>query len=95
MLSLLILIISVLIISGACSMVEAAILSLPLVKARILLEQRRKGSGDLIKIKKNIHHAVATIVILNNGVNIIGSIFVGQRVTLLLEVIGWEFLLQC
>ena len=62
-------------------MVEAAILSLPLVKARILFEQKRKGSKTLLFIKENIHLAVGTIVILNNSINIVGSIFIGQRVT--------------
>jgi len=81
MIALIILIISVLFVSGICSMVEAAILSLPLVKARILFEQKRKGAKTLLFIKENIHLAVATIVILNNSVNIIGAIFVGQRVT--------------
>lgn len=83
MLTLVILVISVLFLSGICSMVEAAILSLPLVKARILFEQKRKGSKTLLFIKENIHMAVATIVIFNNSINIIGSIFVGQRVTYL------------
>ena len=55
-------------------------MSMPFVKARVLLEEKRKGAGDLFFIKKNIHSAVATIVVLNNAVNIIGSIFVGQRV---------------
>ena len=81
MVSLIILFIIVLFLSGICSMVEAAILSLPLVKARILFEQQRKGSQTLLFIKENIHLAVATIVILNNAINIIGSIFVGQMVT--------------
>lgn len=80
MVELIVLIISVLFISGLCSIVEAAILSLPLVKARILFEQKRKGAKTLLFIKENIHLAVATIVILNNAVNIIGSIFVGQKV---------------
>ena len=64
-------------------MVEAAILSLPFVKARILFEQKRRGAKTLMFIKENIHLAVATIVILNNTINIIGSIFVGQQVTYL------------
>jgi CBS domain containing-hemolysin-like protein len=61
-------------------MTEAAILSLPLIRARIMYEKKRKGSRDLLFIKENIHSAVATIVILNNGVNIIGAVFVGQMV---------------
>jgi CBS domain containing-hemolysin-like protein len=77
--SLIILIVVVLLASGLCSMVEAAILSLPIIKARVLFEQKRKGSRDLLFIKENLQAAVGTIVILNNSVNIIGSIFVGQR----------------
>lgn len=75
---LVILIISVLLASGVCSMTEAAILSLPLIRARIMYEKKRPGAQDLLFIKENIHSAVATIVILNNAVNIIGAIFVGQ-----------------
>ena len=81
MIQLIILIISILISSGLSSMVEAAILSLPLIKARILYENKRKGSKDLIIIKENIHSAIATIVVVNNSINIIGSIFVGRMVT--------------
>ncbi|MFH1338664.1 MAG: hemolysin family protein [Candidatus Omnitrophota bacterium] len=84
MISLIILFVGVLILSGICSMVEAAILSLPLVKARILFEQKRKSAVALLFIKENVHLTVATIVILNNTVNIVGAIFVGQRVIRLL-----------
>ncbi len=80
MIFLIILVVSVLLLSGLCSMVEAAVLSLPLIKARILFEQKQKGAKTLLFIKENIHMAVATIVILNNIVNIVGSIFIGQMV---------------
>ena len=89
MVNLILLLISVLFASGLCSMVEAAILSLSLVKARILFDQKRKGSKGLLIIKENIHTAVATIVVLNNSANIIGSIFVGQHV---LRIFGDEWL---
>jgi len=89
MLILIILIISVLITSGICSMTEAAILSLPLIRARILYEKKHKGSLDLLFIKENIHSAVATIVILNNAVNIIGAVFVGQMAA---SIFGNQFL---
>ncbi|MCG8431264.1 MAG: hemolysin family protein [Candidatus Omnitrophica bacterium] len=81
MLLLIFLLVGVLIFSGFCSMAEAAILSMPLVKTRVLVEQKRRGAGILLYIKENISLAVATIVILNNSINIVGSIFVGQRVT--------------
>lgn len=89
MVSLFILIIGVLFASSLCSMVEAAILSLPLVKARILFDQKRKGAKDLLIIKENIDTAIAAIVVLNNSVNIIGSIFVGHRV---IGIFGNEWL---
>jgi len=74
------LLICVLVASGICSMVESAILSLPLLRARILLEQKRKWAKDLLIIKENLHNAIAAIVVLNNSVNIIGSIFIGKQV---------------
>jgi CBS domain containing-hemolysin-like protein len=75
---LIVLILGVLFASGICSMTEAAILSLPLIRARIMYEKKRKGASDLLFIKENIHSAVATIVILNNAINIMGAVFVGQ-----------------
>ncbi|MFC1666449.1 hemolysin family protein [Candidatus Omnitrophota bacterium] len=89
MVNLIILLIGVLLSSGLCSMVEAAILSLPLVKARILCDQKRKGSKDLLLVKEDIHTAIAAIVVLNNSINIVGSIFVGQKV---LRLFGNEWL---
>ena len=89
MLNLIILVIGVLLVSGLCSMTEAAILSLPLVKTRILFDQKRRGAKDLLIIKENIHSAIATIVVLNNSVNIVGSIFVGRQA---LSLFGNEWL---
>ena len=80
MISLLVLIVGVLAVSAVCSMVEAAILSLSLMRARVLYEEKRRFSQDVLAVKEDIHTAVATIVILNNAVNIIGSIFVGHRI---------------
>jgi CBS domain containing-hemolysin-like protein len=61
-------------------MLEAAILSLPITRARILHDEKKKNSAHVLAIKEDIHTAVATIVILNNAINIIGSIFVGNMV---------------
>ncbi len=59
-------------------MTEAAVLSVPFVRVRILFEKHHKNSKTLLFIKEHIHSAVATIVVLNNAINIIGAIFVGQ-----------------
>lgn len=89
MIRLVILVLGLLLASGLCSMIEAAILSLPLIRARILLDQKRKGAKALLIIKEDIHTAIATIVVINNSINIIGSIFVGREA---LRLFGNEWL---
>jgi CBS domain containing-hemolysin-like protein len=79
----------VLFASALCSMMEAAILSLSMTRARILLEEKKKFAADVVAIKEDIHTAVATIVILNNAINIIGAIFVGNQVE---KLFGIEWL---
>jgi len=66
--------------SFICSMTEAAILSVPLLRVRILLDQKRAGAKDLLYVKDNIALAIASVVIVNNSINIIGSMFIGQQV---------------
>jgi len=80
MLTITILFFCIIIASALCSVSEAAILSLPLVRARILHEQKRRHSKDLLFVKEHITETIASIVIINNAINIVGSIFVGQQV---------------
>jgi len=80
MLTIFITILVVLTASAICSMAEAALLSLPFVRARLLFEKKRPNSKDLLYLKDNISDTVGMIVILNNTVNIIGSMFIGQQV---------------
>ena len=80
MLTLFILFVSVILSSGICSMSEAAILSLSMVRARVFFEKKRKHSNDLLFLKENMTLTIAAIVIVNNAINIIGSIFIGQQI---------------
>ena len=80
MLSLIILFFVVILASAVCSMTEAALLSLPSIRARILLDEKRHGSKDLMFLKEHISMTIASIVIVNNAINIIGSIFIGQQI---------------
>src|SRR3989338_1767083 len=81
----------VLFASAICSTTEAAVLSLPFLRARMLVEEGRHGSKSLLFIKENIHITIAVIIMLNNAVNISGAFFVGQKVTSLFGVawLGW------
>jgi CBS domain containing-hemolysin-like protein len=70
--------------SGILSMIEAALFSVPINKAKILFEQKRKGAKSLIIIKENMHRFITVIVIFNNIFNIFGSMMIG--------LIAWEVL---
>ncbi len=75
--------------SFLCSLAEAAILSLPMVRARILVEEKRLNAKDVLYLKDHIAYAVATVVIINHTVNIVGAVFVGQQVA---HIYGDEWL---
>jgi len=62
-----------------CSLSEAAILSLPFIRAKMLLEQGRRNAKDLLYLKENMDMTLSAIVIINNTINIVGSIFIGQH----------------
>ena len=77
MTTLILLILFVIIGSGLFSGIEAALFSVPQSRVMMLAEQEKKGSSSLVKIKENLSRAIIIIVIGNNIVNIVGSIFVG------------------
>ena len=58
-------------------MIEAALFSVSLSKAKILKEQERKGASSLVAVKEKIHQSITVIVIFNNAFNIVGSMMVG------------------
>lgn len=81
MINLIIVVLLVLVGSAICSGSEAALFSIPLVKARQLAQQsRRPAAQALLTIRENMNRPIASLVILNNMFNIVGSIMVGQVV---------------
>ncbi|MCG3208306.1 MAG: hypothetical protein FOGNACKC_01909 [Anaerolineae bacterium] len=79
----------VLISSALCSGAEAALFSVPLVKARQLAESKSPAARALLHIRENMSRPIATIVILNNIANIVGSIAVGKIAS---DVLGSHWL---
>jgi len=67
----------VLVASAICAGVEAALFSIPLIKARQLAEAKVKGANSLRKICENMNRPIAMIVILTNLSNIVGSMVIG------------------
>jgi CBS domain containing-hemolysin-like protein len=69
----------VIIISAICSGVEAALLSVPILKVKQHASETKKSSAiALQRIKEKINRPLVTIVILNNIANIGGSMMVGE-----------------
>ncbi|MBE9032278.1 HlyC/CorC family transporter [filamentous cyanobacterium LEGE 11480] len=64
--------------SALCSGTEAAILSIPLLKARQIAQSRKPAALALMEIREKVNRPIAAIVILNNLFNIVGSIVIGR-----------------
>ena len=67
----------VLLSSAICSGSEAALFSVRLVKVRRLAQSKRPNALALLSIREQMNRPIATIVILNNIANIVGTIVVG------------------
>lgn len=77
MTTLIILALAVIIGSGVCSCIEAALFAVPRSRVMVLKEQQKKGALELFLVKERLQRSIIVIVIGNNIVNIVGSIFVG------------------
>jgi CBS domain containing-hemolysin-like protein len=75
--------------SGLVTMVEAAVFSVPMSRVHLAVEQKKRGARRLLRTKEHLQRPVAAMVILNNGINILGSIYIGQAAT---EVFGSRWL---
>ena len=89
MLTLVIAIGIVLLSSAICSGSEAALFSVRLVKVRRLAQSKRPNALALLSIREQMNRPIATIVILNNIANIVGTIVVGYLAT---AVLGSQWL---
>ncbi|MEL6327218.1 MAG: hemolysin family protein [Cyanobacteria bacterium J06626_23] len=78
MLRLAIAVLIVIIGSALCSGTEAALLSIPLLKARQMAQSRKAPAIALLAIREKVNRPIAAIVILNNIFNIVGSIVIGS-----------------
>ncbi|MEB3289417.1 MAG: hemolysin family protein [Leptolyngbya sp.] len=77
MLSLVIAIVVMLVGSALCSGSEVALLSVPILKAQQLAESKKPAALALLAIRQRVNRPIATIVILNNLFNIVGSVLIG------------------
>lgn len=64
--------------SAVCSGTEVALLSIPILKARQLAQSRNPAAVALLAIREKVNRPIATIVILNNIFNIVGSFVVSR-----------------
>ncbi|NJN81236.1 MAG: HlyC/CorC family transporter [Caldilineaceae bacterium] len=89
MLQLVIAILIVLVTSGLCSGTEAALFSVPMIRVHQMVQTEQRFASSLLAIRENMSRPIATIVILNNIANIVGSITIG---ILAADVLGQHWL---
>jgi len=68
----------VLIGSALCAATETALLSISRIRVRQLAQSKKTAALALFAIRQKINRPIATIVILNNIFNIVGSIVIGS-----------------
>ncbi|NEQ41506.1 MAG: HlyC/CorC family transporter [Okeania sp. SIO3I5] len=78
MLRLTIIVLIILIGSALCSATETALLSVSPIKVQQLAQSKKTTALALWGIKKKINRPIATVVIINNIFNIVGSILIGN-----------------
>jgi CBS domain containing-hemolysin-like protein len=80
MIELFIVIAVILLMSGFFSGSEAALVSITDPEVHNMVDKNMVGSSVLSRVHKNLNRSVITIVVWNNVINIVGSIWVGQLV---------------
>jgi CBS domain containing-hemolysin-like protein len=70
--------------SAICSSSEAALFSVSPIKVRQLAQSRNPSALALLAIREKMNRPIATLVILNNVFNIVGSIVIGSTAATLL-----------
>ncbi|MBE9221347.1 HlyC/CorC family transporter [Cyanobacterium stanieri LEGE 03274] len=81
MLTLLLVVVIVLLGSAFCSLTETVLLSVSEIRVKQWAQSKKAPALALLKIKQKINRPIASIVILNNIFNIVGSIIIGGTVT--------------
>lgn len=89
MLALIIVVTVVLLGSAFCSGTETALLSVSAIRVRQLAQSKKPAALALASIRLHMNRPIATIVILNNIFNIVGSIIIGSLTT---QVLGDHWL---
>jgi CBS domain containing-hemolysin-like protein len=85
MLTLFLIVIIVLLGSAFCSFAETVLLTVSEIKVKQWAQSKKASALALLKIKKKMNRPIATVVILNNIFNIVGSILIGSLAT---QVLG-------
>ena len=89
MLAIVVAVIVVILGSAFCSATETALLSISPIRVRQLAQSKKPATLALAGIRQRINRPIATIVILNNIFNIVGSVVIG---TLTSEALGEAWL---
>ncbi len=88
-------VVPLLVLSGLTSMTEAALFSVPVSQVHLAVDRKHRLAEHLLRIKEDLRRPIATIVILNNTVNIVGSIYIGSQAAKLFKSEGVGIFSAC
>lgn len=66
-------------ITGFFAMIEAALFTVPLSRARVLVSQKKKGAEALVSVKKSMARSLFLLVVFMNVSTVLGSIILGKE----------------
>lgn len=66
-------------ITGFFGMLEAALFTVPISRARVLVSQKKKGAEALLAVKKSMARSIFLLVVFVNISTVLGSIILGKN----------------
>ena len=69
----------IIVITGFFAMIEAALFTVPLSRARVLVSQKKKGAEALVSVKKSMARSLFLLVVFMNVSTVLGSIILGKE----------------
>ena len=88
MATLVILAVSLIVIGGFLSLIEAALFSYSISKARVFVAQGRFGAHKALELREKPLKTIATLVVLSTTTNTVGSILMGSLASKLFSDVG-------
>ena len=69
----------IIVITGFFAMLEAALFTVPLSRAKVLASQKKAGGDALVTVKQSMARSIFLLVVFMNISTVLGSIILGKH----------------